>query len=631
FGRAREEDKPVFLSVGYSTCHWCHVMAHESFEDRTVAALLNEAFVCVKVDREERPDLDQLYQGVAQLFGRGGGWPLTVFLTPELRPFYGGTYFPPSNRGGLPGLPRVLLELSRAFSDERAQVEAQARSLSEDLGKMTSFGLDEATAALDPGDVVSVARELERELDPVNGGFGTAPKFPMVSSLELLLRGWRRTRDPSLSGAALLSLERMAGGGLYDQLGGGFHRYSTDGRWAVPHFEKMLYDNAQLLHLLAEAQQVEPRPLWRKAAAETAAYVAREMTSPGGGFYATQDADSEGEEGRFFVWTPSQVDEELPPPLAALARAHFGVTEGGNFEHGATVLHLSSSAEELAAQRGVPAGVVIAELSRAQALLFEAREKRVKPARDEKILAGWNGLMIRGLSLASRVFHRPEWATLARGAADHVLGTMWRDGRLMRTGHGGAGFLEDYGDLAAGLCALYQATFEPRYLEAARALSDRAVELFWDEAQRAYLTAPRGQKDLIVPAFALFDEACPSGASMLTEAQVTLAALTDDARLLELPERYLARMGAQARKSPLGFSHLWLAADAFLDGAAEVTLDGPSGELDALVEVTASTYAPTVALRRGPVQGRVAAHLCRRFSCLPPLSSPEALREALTH
>ena len=479
-------------------------------------------------------------------------------------------------------------------------------------------------------------------MDGVNGGFGTAPKFPNPMNVALLLRAWRR--EPGHEAprrAALLALEKMALGGIYDQLGGGFHRYSVDERWLVPHFEKMLYDNAQLLHLYTEAYQVEPRPLWRKVVEETAEYVRREMTDARGGFYATQDADSEGEEGRFFVWKPEQVREVLPPRLAELALHHFRITPGGNFEHGATVLEAAAPvrAEEEA------------ELREARRRLFEAREQRVKPGRDEKILAGWNGLMIRGLAFAGRVFERADWVQLARRAADFLWTELWDGQRLLRSYQQGQaripGFLEDYGDLAAGLTALYQATFEPKYLEAARALVKGAEARFWDAERRAYLTAPKAQEDLVVATYATFDNAVPSGASTLTEAQVALAALTGDKQYLELPESYVSRMRDELRRNPMGYGHLALAADALVDGAPSVILVGEREASAPLLAVTRSAYAPTFAFAwkapeapvpaamresfegRGPVNGQPAAYLCRHFACEAPLTQAEALASRL--
>ncbi len=652
FARARAENKPLLLSVGYSACHWCHVMAHESFEDPTIAGLMNEWFINVKVDREERPDVDQLYQGVVQLMGQGGGWPLTVFLTPQLVPFYGGTYFPPGDKYGRPGFPRVLEALHTAWETRREEVLKQAEEVREGLGELARYGLDAAPAALTPGDFATLAEAMLSRMDGVNGGFGRAPKFPNPMNVALLLRAWRRKpAHEAPRKAALLALEKMALGGLYDQLGGGFHRYSTDERWLVPHFEKMLYDNAQLLHLYAEAQQVEPRPLWRQVVEETAAYVRREMTDARGGFYATQDADSEGEEGKFFVWKPGQVREVLPPELAEVALRRFRITPEGNFEHGATVLEVAVPVETLARELGLPVEEVERRLSEARRRLFEAREARVKPGRDDKILAGWNGLMIRGLAFAGHVFARADWVEQARRAADFVLAELWDGQRLLRSYQEGQaripGFLEDYGDLAAGLTALYQATFEVKYLEAARALVKAAEERFWDAEQRAYLTAPRAQGDLLVATYATFDNAVPSGASTLTEAQVALAALTGDKRYLELPEAYVSRMRDELRQNPMGYGHLGLAADALVDGAPSVTFVGSREAVEPLLAVARATYAPVFAYAwkapgapippsmqetfegREPVGGQAAAYLCRHFACEPPLTRVEALAGSL--
>src|SRR5215813_13092579 len=555
--RARSENKPILLSVGYSACHWCHVMAHESFENAEIAKLMNDSFINIKVDREERPDLDQLYQGVVQLMGRGGGWPLTVFLTPDLRPFYGGTYFPPADKYGMPAFSKILQALNTAWLQQRSQIAEQAKQFETGLFHLSTAGLDRVASDLRPSDLVSAAEQLEGLIDWSRGGFGQAPKFPNPMNLALLLRGYRRTGSGSLLSAVTLTLERMAKGGIYDQLGGGFHRYSVDERWLVPHFEKMLYDNAQLLFLYAEAQQLAPNALWSKVVEETVEYVRREMTDPEGGFYATQDADSEGQEGKFFVWTRQQVGEALPPRLAGLAEARFGITQAGNFEHGATVLQISEEVPDLARRFRSSEEQVAADLAAARKLLFEARERRIKPGRDEKILAGWNGLMIRGLAFASRVFRRPEWFSLAKNAADLVLARMWQQGRLFRARQGGANrigaFIEDYGDLAAGLVALYQAGFDARYLEAADALATRAVELFWDEDKQAYRSAPKDSTDLFCPTYALHDNAFPSGASTLTEAQVTLAGLTGRRAHFDQAEKYLRKMREEMLRNPFGY------------------------------------------------------------------------------
>jgi len=650
--RARSEDKPILLSVGYSACHWCHVMAHESFEDAEIAKLMNEHFINIKVDLEERPDLDQLYQGVVQLMGRGGGWPLTVFLTPDLRPFFGGTYFPPVDKFGMPGFPKILRAVNTGWVEQREELVQQSKQFESGLSKLASAGLESSASELSGRDIVSAASDLEGLIDWKHGGFGQAPKFPNPMNVALLLRGYRRTRSGSLLSAVTLTLQSMARGGIYDQLGGGFHRYSVDERWLVPHFEKMLYDNAQLLHLYAEAEQISPNPLWRKVVDETVEYVRREMTDPEGGFYATQDADSEGEEGRFFVWTPQQVREVLPPHLAELAQAHFGINDQGNFEGGSTILELVEEPKDLAQGLKATVEAVESDVLTSRQRMFEAREKRIKPGRDEKILAGWNGLMIRGLAFAARVFGRVDWIALAKNAADVVLDRMWSEGRLLRARQGGQnridGFIEDYGDLAAGLVALYQACFEPRYLEAAEALANRAVALFWDEEKQAYRSAPKDSTDLFCATYALHDNAFPSGASTLTEAQVALAAITGRRSHFEQAGKYLGKMREEMLRNPFGYGHLIIAADNWLDGAAEVTLVGSPAQVQPLLQAVNSSFAPTLALAfrdpsqpmptaiaealqgRDAVKGKAAAYLCRNFSCQPPISDPAKLKEALT-
>ncbi len=634
--RAKAEDKPILLSVGYSACHWCHVMAHESFENAQTAEVMNANFVNIKLDREERPDLDQLYQGVVQLMGRGGGWPLTVFLTPDLRPFYGGTYFPPAPRHGLPAFSSLLLGIAEAWRKERSELDQQADTFKTGLTDYAAYGLDSGKpgSAFELKDIETAARKTASRLDPVNGGFGSrGPKFPNPMSLALVFRGWRRTKDEALLTSALFTLEKMALGGIYDQLGGGFSRYSVDERWLVPHFEKMLYDNAQLLHLYSEAMQLAPRPLWRKVVEETVAYVEREMTSPDGAFYAAQDADSEGEEGKFFVWRQAELKKLLGAADAELITTHFGVMPDGNFEHGTSIFE----AVKPVAEQDLP------RFNAARKVLFDARAKRVAPGRDDKVLAGWNGLMLRGLALASRVFRRPEWAELASRAADFMLAKLRRAGGLSRSYQEGQprldGMLEDFGDLSAGLVALYQATFDTKYLEAAEQLADQAVTLFWDESKQAYLAAPKGQKDLLVPTYALHDNAFPSGASSLTEAHVALAALTGRAHHLDQAAKYLQTMRAECLDNPMGYGHLLLAADSYLDGAAEVTVVGEAPRefmerLDALYLPTLSVHrhapsAPMFEVTREVLSARTArgettAYLCRHFACQTPVNTVAA-------
>jgi uncharacterized protein len=638
--RAKSEDKPVLLSVGYSACHWCHVMAHESFEDARVAALMNERFINIKVDREERPDVDQVYQGVVQLLGRGGGWPLTVFLTPDKKPFFGGTYFPPADRYGMPGFSRLLTSLSESWKKQRGELDAQAEEFVDGLQQLAAHGLDAPRSALVEKDVAEAGALLARAIDRREGGFGQqGPKFPNPMNLALMLRGHARGGGQALYDGVTLTLEKMAKGGLYDQLGGGFHRYSVDGTWSVPHFEKMLYDNAQLLHLYAEAWQLEQRPLWKKTVEETVDYLAREMTAPDGAFYAAQDADSEGEEGKFFVWTPSELTAVLGASDAQLVAEHFGVRPAGNFEHGATVLFVSKPIDEL--------GAGAAErLAAAKQKLFAERKKRIAPSRDDKVLAGWNGLTIRGLAFGGRVFGRDEWIAMARRAADALLTRYWSGGVLTRT-PGFGGVLEDYGGVAAGLVALYQACFDPKYLEVARALADAAHEKFFDAEKGVYLTAPKGTADLLVQSPALHDNAVPSGASMLCEAQVALAALTQEARHLERATAYLERIAGDLKQNPFAYGHLWLAADAMLAGAPEVTIVGDAERARPMLEAIRGKYLPTVSVRwftaldaapawlatslegRKPLAGRATAWVCRKFVCQAPVGSAQDLLATL--
>ncbi len=635
--RARREDKPLLLSVGYSACHWCHVMAHESFEDPAVAAAMNEHFINVKVDREERPDVDQLYQGVVQLMGRGGGWPLTVFLTPELKPFYGGTYFPPAPRHGLPAFGALVAGIGVAWKQERAELERQALTFEQGLTEFASVGLDATPGAWSAGDLLAAGQQMSARLDPRWGGFGkTGPKFPNPMNLAFLLRAWRRGGDASCLDGVLLTLEKMAHGGVHDQLGGGFHRYSVDERWQVPHFEKMLYDTAQLLHLYSEAALIAPRPLWREVVERAVGWVEREMTSPEGGFYAAQDADSEGEEGRFFVWRPEDLDALLSKEDAALLKEHYGVVPGGNFEHGASVLEVKTALAPADRPR----------FERARQALFEARRQRVAPGLDDKILAGWNGLMIRGLALAARVFERPDWAQLATRAADFIATRLRRpDGSLFRSVQRGEGrldaVLEDYGDVASGLVALFQCTFEPRHLALAEALCDFAGQRFWDDERKAWLAAPKGE--LLVPTYALHDNAFPSGASTLTEAQLALGTLTGRSRHLEWATTYLERMRHELLQNPLGFGHLLVAADLLVDGAADLTLVGTREALAPLLARLQAAWLPTVSVlrhfqgdtvpevTRELLEGRTApgAYLCQHFACQRPVQTVEALDRLL--
>ncbi len=633
--KARREDKPIVLSIGYSACHWCHVMAHESFEDEATAALMNEHFVSIKVDREERPDVDQLYQGVVQLLGRGGGWPLTVFLTPALSPFYGGTYFPSEPRHGLPSFKELLVRIAEAWTRERKALDAQGEELTQALAQVMAMGLEAVEPRPIPAqDLVEAGRLLARRTDPRFGGFGhQGPKFPNPMLLELMLRAFRRSGEAAVRDAALLTLEKMATGGIFDHLGGGFHRYSVDERWAVPHFEKMLYDSAQLLSVYAAAQEVAPRALWGQVVDQTAAWLVRELRTREGTFATAQDADTEGHEGRFFAWSRAELDEVLEDD-APLAAEHFGVTSAGNFEDGKTVLAVVKDAATLAKEHGVDLETMQTRLAQVRALLFERRQQRTAPGLDDKVLVGLNGLVLRGLCAAGRVFGRQDLVALAQVAAEQLLaGAVAPDGSVARALHQGKprleGTLEDAGNLALGLVALAQATLEPRYLEAAGRIADRAVARFWNEDTLAYLSADKGTKDLVVPVFALHDNAFPSGASTLTEAQAFLFALTGEGRFAEQARKYLGRLTEAITENPGAFGHLLLAADVLLDEAPKLTVFGTREQALEARRWLDRGYHPAVAFEWKEEPSGPAYVVCRGVTCSEKLPSLEAVAPLL--
>ena len=462
-GRARAEQKPIFLSIGYSACHWCHVMEHESFENPRIARLVNEHFIPIKVDREERPDLDQIYMNAVQMLTGRGGWPMSMFLTPDLQPFYGGTYWPDTSRGGMPGFDQVLEAVAAAWRDRRGEMTAQAAELTQHLraapipvateGELSDRLLRQAETA------------LERTFDPRHGGFGGAPKFPHPMDLRLLLRIWKRKPRDSVLQVVTTTLDKMAAGGIYDHLGGGFHRYSVDERWLVPHFEKMLYDNALLVGAYTEAFLASGPADYARVARETLDYLLRDMTDPAGGIYSTEDADSEGEEGKFYVWTPAEVEAVLGPAAAEIFCYVYDVSDAGNFEH-SNILNLPKTIEQCAKIKQLDPDKLRADLAAWRAKLLEARGKRVRPGRDDKVLVSWNGLAIDALALAAGALDEPRYLAAAIAAADFILTRMRRpDGRLLHTWRGEAkldAYLDDYAALVGGLVSLYEAGFDER-------------------------------------------------------------------------------------------------------------------------------------------------------------------------
>jgi hypothetical protein len=651
FALARSEDRPVLLSIGYSACHWCHVMAHESFEDPDTAALMNERFVNIKVDREEMPDVDQIYQQALQLQGQNGGWPLTMFLLPDGRPFFGGTYFPKQDSHGRPSFRRVLLGLSNAYRDERAAVADNAGQFQEGLAHLARHGRDAAAPAAFLDDAVErAALRLALRIDRRHGGFEGAPKFPNPKSLELILRGARRLSQKGdadakdLVMAVAVTLLRMAEGGIYDQLGGGFARYSTDTRWLVPHFEKMLYDNGQLLSLYAAGYQWTREPTFARVMRETAAYLERDLRAPQGGLYTAEDADSEGVEGKFYVWTPEELAGHLSLEEAALIARLYDVKPGGNWQDphghgpaGASILHVVERPAN-------PEEDALA--ARARDKLLGVRAGRVRPGLDDKILASSNGLAIEGLAEAGRVLGDAALIDAARRTAAFVLDHMrGPDGRLFRTWKAGRarfpGTLDDHALMADGLIALYEASGEARWLEEAHRLTTLAVDLFYDAGERAFYLTAASDPGLVERPVSTFDHAVPSGMSVMLENLVRLGDVTGEARLVTIAESVLAAYYRRASENPFGFANLLNALDLYQERPSEIVV---AGEPTALLAAVAEVYLPNRVIVRAetappllaslvagktPVDGRPAAYVCRDFTCRRPETDPEALRASL--
>jgi uncharacterized protein len=649
FEKARREDRPIFLSIGYSTCHWCHVMEHESFENAAIADVLNREFVPIKVDREERPDVDDVYMQAVQMMTGQGGWPLSLFLTPEGRPFYGGTYYPPRSRWGRPGFAELLGAISSAWRSRRDELESSAAEM---LGHLESEAKARAAPAAIPAGVLDgVVPALARQFDAENGGFGGAPKFPPAMRLELLLRIWTRTGAAAAREMAERTLTRMAAGGIYDQVGGGFHRYSVDATWTVPHFEKMLYDNAMLARVYALAHRAFGRPEDARVVRETLDYLLREMTPLDGGFFAAQDADSGGEEGTFYVWTPESVAEVVGESEAALVCARFGVTREGNFEHGATVLTLAKSVSELAAELGRSEDEVVAVLADARAKMYEARSKRVAPATDDKQLTDWTGLAISAFALAGRILREPRYVDAAGAAAERVLRECVRGGELLHRSRGGSaaipGFATDYAFFAEALLDLYEATFEPRYLSEALRLQRALDERFADPRGGYFLTS-EASAGLIVRPRETFDGATPSSNSVAASNLLRIAALTGDEKARERADAIFSAFAGLMPHAPSAFPRLLCALDFREDAALEVVLAGEPGRADFDALWDASFASPRLnrvlaraesaeevpelaALAEGRASrgGPARAYVCERFACRAPVDRPDELVEAL--
>jgi len=628
--RARREDKPILLSVGYSACHWCHVMAHESFEDPAVAAVMNRLFVNVKVDREERPDLDQIYQSAHQMLAqRPGGWPLTMFLSPDGTPFYGGTYFPKAARFGLPGFPDLCERIAAIWRDKQPDIASQnsevqkalARTLPRRAPRRPELSRDLLRAVLD---------NLRASFDARFGGFGAAPKFPHPTDLELCLRKGE-------TDIAHTTLKRMCEGGIYDQLGGGFSRYSVDAQWMIPHFEKMLYDNGPLLSLLADAWLVTGDPLYPRCAEETAGWILREMQSPEGGYYSSLDADSEHEEGKFYVWSREEAQSALTGEEYAVASSHFGLDQPPNFENRHWHLHVARPVEP--DKQGI--------LEKAKQKLFTARARRVRPGRDEKVLVSWNALAIRGMAHAGRVFGREPWVSSARRALDFIRNRMWRDGRLLATCKDGrahlAAYLDDYAYLMAALIELLQSEFSLQDLQFAGQLAEVLLGQFEDAEGGGFFFTARDHEPLIHRPKPGYDNATPSGNALAAWALGRLAALTGEERYAAAAQRTLELFYPMMRDSPAGYGAMTIALDEHLQPPGVLVLRGKPEALagwqaelarEFLPDTTVLAIADSMsglppALDKPARPEAVNGWLCRGVNCLLPISDLVDLRRTI--
>jgi len=649
FEKARRENKPVLLSIGYSACHWCHVMEHESFENEKIAALMNQLFVSIKVDREERPDLDEIYMSAVQMLTGRGGWPMTMFLTPEGKPFYGGTYFPPEDRQGMAGFPRVLLGVSQAYRERPEDVE---KSVAQILGALERMAESrETTKDLSKSIIGDGAEKVARAYDAEHGGLGHAPKFPNAGVYELFLRHYAASGNKRFLDMVVHTLTKMAQGGIYDHLGGGFHRYSVDARWLVPHFEKMLYDNTQLVRSYAHAYTVAREPLFRSVVEETVSYLLREMLHSEGGFYATQDADSEGEEGKFFVWTEDEINRVIGAEDGSIFCRMYDVGEPGNFE-GKSILHPILAVEQASKLFRKEPAEITSLVARAKQKLFAEREKRVKPFRDEKIITAWNGLALSGLAAAIKISDNSACVDAAQRTVDFIFTKMFRDGFLLHTYKDGRakllGYLDDYAFMAVGLLDLYEALFDRAYLNRAVELGDIMLREFWDERNGGFFYTGKSHEQLISRAKPIFDASIPSGNAMATQLLLRLYHFTGDNRHRARADKVLRSYYDSMESQPFGFAHLLCALDAYVQGTKEIVIVGEPADaaVKQLIAEVDSIYLPNKVVQiaapatplaeispllqgKTQVDGRATAYVCQNFTCSAPVTSASELRDLL--
>jgi uncharacterized protein YyaL (SSP411 family) len=635
--RAQKENKPILLSIGYSACHWCHVMEHESFENAQIAKLMNDNFVNIKVDREERPDLDQVYMSAVQIMTGSGGWPLTVFLLPNGEPFYGGTYFPPDDRYGRPGFPRLLMNIAEAYRTRRDEVQSNAQMLRQHLNQRMQSGKGAGTLTTDILD--QAARSLSSRFDAREGGFGNAPKFPPSMSIDFLLRYHYRTQDAHALEMSTVTLDKMAYGGMYDQVGGGFHRYSTDDRWLVPHFEKMLYDNALLARVYLDGYRLTGKPLYRRITEEILDFVVREMRDPNGGFYSTQDADSEGVEGKFYVWDRDELAEVVGEDGELLAR-YFNVTDHGNWEHH-NILNAPRPPELFCRLEKISEEELALKVKAALPRLYAAREKRIRPGRDEKILTDWNGLALRAFADAAAFLGRDDYRKVAEENAAFIFEKLWDGKHLLHSFKDGRArfnaYLDDYANVADGLLALYQLTFDERWLRRAEELAQIIIDRFADEDQGGFYFTALDHEELITRTKDFFDNATPSGNSVASDVLLRLSALLGRDDFRRHAEQTLLAVENHLVPYASGFGRMLAAADFAIGPSMEVALVGGTGDLLAAYR---AKYLPRTVIAAGQsdiallkdrksIDGKPTAYVCENLACKQPVTDVSEYEELL--
>lgn len=651
FARAKAEQKPVFLSIGYSTCHWCHVMEKESFEDEEVAELLNRHFISVKVDREERPDVDHLYMAVCQAMTGHGGWPLTVVMTPDKKPFFAGTYFPKKERYGRYGLMEILPQLIDIWNNARAKAEQAGDKI---VHHVKRHAIGNVKGTPDGRLIDTAAEQFRQSFDETFGGFGKAPKFPTPHNLSFLLRYATLKQDAQALRMAEKTLEMMARGGIHDHIGFGFSRYSTDDRWLVPHFEKMLYDNALLAMAYTDAFQATGKTRYRQVAERILQYVLRDMTDPQGGFYSAEDADSEGAEGKFYVWTPDEIEAVLDAESASLFMRVYGITRDGHFEGKNIPNLLAGTPEAFAEREGMPAERLAARLEEARAKLFAAREKRIRPHRDDKVLTGWNGLMIAAMARAARAFGDARFAGAAKRAAAFIERHLVReDGRLLARWRDGEAaypaYLDDYAFLAWGLIELYEATFDAGYLRRSLEWMEKAESLFLDREEGGYFFSGSDGEELFARVKETYDGAMPSGNSAMALNWIRLARMTGNAEMEERFRRQMEACAGSAGTYPAGHALLATAMLYAYEPAKEIVISGDGEEAEAMARAVQQSWLPNAVIMRnvpgpageearalmpviadkGPAGGRPAVYICRQFACQAPVTDLAALKNML--